>query len=218
MTIVRARDRSSTRALLHSVGVTEIESPTDGRVARRQRNIDAVLDIVVEMFREGMVFPTIEQVATRAGLSLRSLYRYFPDPAALHEAAIRRHRESLALFWRLNDIGKGPFEERVEAFVSMRVRLFEHVAPTYRAATHSAPTSPILAKQSDRTVLELSEQFHLQFAPELRAMKPKHRRETADVADMLSQFAAVDFLRNQLGLSVAETETSLRSALTALLS
>ena len=63
---------------------------TDGRVARRQRNIDAVLDVVLEMFAEDAMFPTIEQAATRSGLSLRSLYRYFADPGELLEAAIKR--------------------------------------------------------------------------------------------------------------------------------
>ena len=66
--------------------------PVDGRVARRQRNIDTVLDVVLEMFAEEAMFPTIEQAATRSGLSLRSLYRYFADPAELLEAAIERGR------------------------------------------------------------------------------------------------------------------------------
>ena len=52
------------------------EPPIDGRVARRQRNLDAVLDVVLEMFAEDMMFPSIEQASKRSGLSLRSLYRY----------------------------------------------------------------------------------------------------------------------------------------------
>ena len=55
--------------------VHDIGEPVDGRVARRQRNIDIVLDVVFDMFAEESMFPTIEQVATRSGLSLRSLYR-----------------------------------------------------------------------------------------------------------------------------------------------
>ena len=64
----------------------ETTEPVDGRVARRQRNIDAVLDVVMDMFVEEAMFPTIEQAATRSGLSLRSLYRYFADAGrtALH--------------------------------------------------------------------------------------------------------------------------------------
>ncbi|MCP4087251.1 MAG: TetR/AcrR family transcriptional regulator [Actinomycetia bacterium] len=59
------------------------DSAPDGRVARRQRSIDAVLDVVLEMFTEEAMFPSIEQAATRSGLSLRSVYRYFSDPSEL---------------------------------------------------------------------------------------------------------------------------------------
>ncbi|MBT5755427.1 MAG: TetR family transcriptional regulator, partial [Acidimicrobiaceae bacterium] len=68
--------------------MTDVEAPADGRVARRERNINSVLDVVLEMFAEESLFPTIEQVAKRSGLSLRSLYRYFADPAELLEAVI----------------------------------------------------------------------------------------------------------------------------------
>ena len=39
----------------------EIQTPIDGRAARRERNIDMVLDVVLEMFAEESLFPTIEQ-------------------------------------------------------------------------------------------------------------------------------------------------------------
>ena len=77
------------------VKVGEGVESADGRVARRQRNVDAVLDVVIEMFAEDSLFPSMEQVAQRSGLSLRSLYRYFADPEALHEAAVRHHRERI---------------------------------------------------------------------------------------------------------------------------
>ena len=45
------------------------------------------------MFAEESLFPTIEQTAKGSGLSLRSLYRYFADPAGLLEAVVVRSRE-----------------------------------------------------------------------------------------------------------------------------
>ena len=72
------------------------EAPVDGRVARRQRNLDVVLDVVLEMFAEDMMFPSIEQASKRSGLSLRSLYRYFADPGELVEAAIKRSQAQAA--------------------------------------------------------------------------------------------------------------------------
>lgn len=44
----------------------------DGRRLRRERNIAAVIDAVLEMFKEEALTPTIERAAERSGLSLRS--------------------------------------------------------------------------------------------------------------------------------------------------
>ena len=51
--------------------MTDIDDTTeqvDGRVARRERNVNAVIDVVLELFAEDSMFPTIEQAA---GLACR---------------------------------------------------------------------------------------------------------------------------------------------------
>ena len=107
----------------------------DGRRLRRERNIAAVLDAVLEMFEEEALTPTIERAAERSGLSLRSVYRYFPDPETLTPAAIDE-------LWRrgqpaahLSRVGEGPFEERVVEFAAMRVRLYDLVGHGARRLT-----------------------------------------------------------------------------------
>ena len=42
-----------------------------------------VLSVVLELFAEDAMFPSMEQAANRSCLSLRSLYRYFADPGEL---------------------------------------------------------------------------------------------------------------------------------------
>ena len=114
------------------------DTPVDGRVARRERNINAVLDTVLEMFAEDAWFPTMEQVAARSGLSLRSLYRYFADPAELLEAAISHAEELGAELSQLPTRGEAKLAQRIDDFVAMRLRLYETVAPIYRATTANA--------------------------------------------------------------------------------
>ena len=43
----------------------------DGRRLRRERNVAAVIDAVLEMFEDESLTPTIERAAERSGLSLR---------------------------------------------------------------------------------------------------------------------------------------------------
>jgi hypothetical protein len=48
------------------IDLAEVNEPSlDGRVARRERNIENVLDVVLELFAEESLFPTIEQAAKR---------------------------------------------------------------------------------------------------------------------------------------------------------
>jgi AcrR family transcriptional regulator len=96
-------------------GEDEGAVPPDGRVARRERNQNAVLDVVLEMFAEDMMFPSIEQASKRSGLSLRSLYRYYADPAELVESAIKRNREQTMEIAHLPRIGEGPIDDRLTA-------------------------------------------------------------------------------------------------------
>ena len=51
----------------------------DGRHARRDRNRLAVVDAMLELYVEGNLDPSSDEIAERAGLSPRSLFRYFED-------------------------------------------------------------------------------------------------------------------------------------------
>ena len=111
----------------------------DGRTARRDRNSDAVLDAVHELFVEGQIVPTVEDVAARSGVSPRSVYRYFPDSRALLGAALTRRIEVAEPLWQLEDVGQGSLDDRVERLVAHRVALYEASAPTIRAALSAGP-------------------------------------------------------------------------------
>lgn len=196
--------------------MTDTSIPTDGRVARRERNINNVLDVVLEMFAEESLFPTIEQTAKRSGLSLRSLYRYFADPAELFEAVIARSRERVAEAVLLPTIGEGPLDGRIEDFVAMRLRVYEISGPTYRATVANAAHHPrVAAELASRREL-MREQFELQFAPELAALGEQDRQRLISAGDILTQLDAVDLLRRHRNVSADETAAVLRTGLDAL--
>jgi AcrR family transcriptional regulator len=177
----------------------------DGRRLRRERNIAAVIDAVLEMFEEESLTPTIERAAERSGLSLRSVYRYFPDPESLTQAAIdemwRRGQEVS----HLSAIGEGPFDLRVVQFAEMRVRLYEHIGPGYRAGRLQAPRSVRIREDLERTRRTLTDQFELQFGPELDALPTEVRTVRRTIADIMSQLEAIDLLRRARRLTVQES-------------
>ena len=190
---------------------------SDGRVARRERNINNVLDVVLEMFAEESLFPTIEQTAKRAGLSLRSLYRYFADPAELFEAVIVRGREPIAEAVLLPSIGEGPLVDRIDDFVAMRLRVHEISGPSFRATLANAPHHPRVAAELVANRDLMRDQFVLQFAPELDGLSAHKREHVLSAGDLLTQLDSVDFLRRHRDLDATDTAAVLTSALAALL-
>jgi AcrR family transcriptional regulator len=66
------------------------------RERRRQETADHLVDAVLDLMAEsGIDALTMEAVADRAGVSLRTVYRYFPDRTSLLVAALARHNESV---------------------------------------------------------------------------------------------------------------------------
>ena len=54
----------------------------DGRVQRGARNREAILDACLELIRERAALPTAQDVAVRAGVQVRTVFRHFDDMAA----------------------------------------------------------------------------------------------------------------------------------------
>lgn len=179
----------------------------DGRRLRRDQNRESVLDALVGLFEDGNLQPSSGEIAERAGLSPRSLFRYFDDVDDLNRAAIDRQ---LALARPLLDPGvtvDDPLAVRIERVVEARVRMFETIAPAARAARVSAPSRHLIAAQlvQGRTYLrdQLRELFGADALPAI---------------DVLCSFEAYELLRVDQKLSRPKTVAALTRALTALLS
>ena len=190
----------------------------DGRTARRDRNRLAVLDAVIELFGEGDLDPGVHAVADRSGVSLRSVYRYFEDIDELVSSAIDRQLTKLRPLFRIEGLGEGPLDERIERFVHRRVALFEGVRTVYLAATVRSGTDPLLREELSRSRDRLGEQSRAMFAPELDDLPEAEARHAALTLDVLGQLATLERLRHDLGLTVEETEAHLRDCISLVMS
>lgn len=64
--------------------------------ARSQRRVDHLLDVAAQVFAEmGYEAATTNAVAARAGVSIGSLYQFFPNKEAIVEALVERYAEGL---------------------------------------------------------------------------------------------------------------------------
>jgi AcrR family transcriptional regulator len=199
------------------VSEPQIASQPDGRTARRDRNRDAVLDAVLELFAEDSLAPGPADVAERSGVSLRSVYRYYEDMDALARAAIGRHMVRMAPLFELEGVGTGPLAERVERMVATRLRLYEAAAPMARASVVRARTNPIIGERLAETRVLLRRQVEDMFEPELAAFPSPARREVAASLDLVLELESLEHLRRHRGLSGPESHRILVRAVTALL-
>ena len=193
---------------------SEIE--VDGRHLRRARNQDAVVEAILELLREGHLRPSAREIADRAGVSLRSVFRHFEDLDALFSAAVERQmrRVSASFEFATPD---GPLDERIRVFVRYRVSLFEEIAPVRRAATLEAPFRDPVQKALELSHRALRHQLVTAFDPELLSRPAKDRRVLLEALDVVCGWSTWETLRTAQSLTVAEAESVLERMLMSLL-
>lgn len=182
---------------------------TDGRTARRTRNRAAVLDAVIQLAREGEPDPSVDEIAERAGVSYRSVYRYFEDRVELVQAAVERVMEHVAPLYKIDDEGQGTMEHRARKFVSTRLQAYRELAPITRAALQRSANEPLFAAEFGNARRQLRRQLEHQFANELDAFDTRTREARATTLDLAFQFEALEYLAEHCEKSDREITTIL---------
>jgi AcrR family transcriptional regulator len=189
----------------------------DGRRARRKRNAEDVLDVVHDLFVETHDLPTMEEVAARSGVSLRSVYRYFPDTRQMLLAAMARRVRAMEPTWQLPHLGEASFEERLTTFVDHRFVLYETSAPTFRAAYAVRARVDEIAEQIDVRRRQVDAQARRHFAEDLRGQSPSAVKEILACIEVLAGFEAMETLHAHRGLSPAASRRVILRGLRAVL-
>jgi AcrR family transcriptional regulator len=159
----------------------------DGRVQRGARNREAIVDALLSLYDEGVLQPSIPDVAARAGVSARSVHNHFVDVEALRAEVAQRQWERYS-----------PLIEEVstiEQLVGQRAMFFEAVTPVRRAALLSVHDSPTIARNLARLDRTLRRQ--------LEAVFPWLDDDTLDAVELATSWDAWNRLRTAQGCTVA---------------
>jgi AcrR family transcriptional regulator len=171
----------------------EMEASSDGRNLRRSRNREAVLDAVIELFESGDLEPSVDDVAALAGVSNRSIYRYFEHRDHLIRAAVTHAVRRVLPELEFHRVGIGDFDQRVASMVDHRIHVYERLAPLTRAAKRAATTEPIIAEELEIGRMMLRQQFLDQFDEEFEAVPPSAQAQAVLVAEIAFQFESVEY-------------------------
>ena len=169
----------------------------DGRTRRGARNREAIIDALIACYDDGLLQPSVQEVADRAGVSARSVHNHFVDVEALRIEVADRQWQRVTPLASVLDVDES-ISTRVEKLVEQRAAIFEAVTPVRRAALLMLPESPAIAAklaQADRALRRQIDRGFPGLAPDV-----------LDVVDALTSWDTWNRLRAAQGLSVARAK------------
>jgi len=153
--------------------------------ARSRATVDALVEATARiLIREGFDGASTNRIAEVAGVSVGSLYQYFPGKEALVAAVIDRHNQDLMRVVRttLAEVAALPIERAVRRMVATAIEAHRIDPKLHR----------ILAEQIPRTGrLRHIEAFNREYYVLVRAYLEAHRDELRTVDLELATFVCV---------------------------
>ena len=195
----------------HILTPTEPSEQSDGRIKRSQDSQQRIVTALLELVSEGNMTPSAEQVAERAHIGLRSVFRHFKDMDSLY----REMADALSA--TTDDAVAQPFKasgwrEQVLELVDRRASVFETLAPFLRAA-HAHRQRSLFLKAGHERFVQALRQILLGLLP------PKVARDgqLVEAFDLLLSFEAWRRLREDQGLDVAKARRVLKATIGSVL-
>lgn len=191
--------------------------PDDGRRKRRERNREAVIEALLGLIRAGDLDPTVVKIAERAGVSHRSVFRYFDDMADLTRTAFEREIEATARLASIHRYGHGSSEDRIAHLVETRLRMYTATHLVSRVARAKSTVIEEVDRQLAGIQDAVEAQHEGQFRLELDRLDAERRARVLDAILVTTSFESFDLLLRLRGRSVDEIGLTWRLALQALL-
>ena len=183
--------------------MTDPDAALDGRRLRRDRNREAVVQALLELYREGNLTPSTDEIAERAGISARSLFRYFDDVDALVRTAVARQQEHLAPLYecrpdRSSRCGSGSSGSWPigPACSTPWARSASWPGPSHRASPRSRPSSAGIRAVLRSQVVDV-------FGPELAVVPAAEHDGVLAALDVACSWEARHLLRQDQRLGKA---------------
>ena len=146
------------------------------RQQRSKATVDTILEATARVLKKhGFDGLSTNAVAAQAGVSIGSLYQYFPNKEALVAKLIDRHMEDMnaAIFAELTRVAVMPIAQAARAVVELTIRAHSVDIDLHRVLTEQVPRIGKLAR-----LRELDEICHRMVAGLLAA-----RKEELAIAD-----------------------------------
>jgi AcrR family transcriptional regulator len=188
-------------------------SAVDGRSLRRERNRQDIVDALLGLIENGETEISAALIASKAGLSERSIFRYFDDVNDLYRSVCDLAFSKEIEYALIDDAGVGSLDTKIENFVNQRVRIYtmnEKIAP---AARSFAFKNPIIKNQLVVGRKLLRTQIIKHFAQELSVFDKQQQQVAVAIIDSLTTFEYYDMMRSDQKMSVQTIKSVLTESI-----
>jgi AcrR family transcriptional regulator len=179
---------------------------TDGRRRRSQDSRERIVAAMLELIHSGEISPGAEQVAVRAQVGLRTVFRHFNDMDSLYREMSKAIEAELRLIID-KPLEGANWRERLTNLIQRRALAFEKVGPYKRASDVHRHQSPVLQADHTRMVAILREILKGVVSPEVA--RDPIRFEALEV---LMSFEAWNRLRRDQGLTAKRAAAVIEAA------
>ncbi len=186
------------------LNISEPGGSSDGRRRRGEDNRARIVAAMLQIVQSGEIAPSAEQVAVRADVGLRTVFRHFSDMDSLYREM------SEAIGAEVQAVADQPFKApdwrgRVVELVGRRGAAFEKIGPFRKAADAFRHRSRFLGDDASRLSQRLREILE-------RVVGDAADTHTLEALDLLLSFEAWSRLREEQSLSVEQTQGVLEAA------
>ena len=188
-------------------------SAVDGRSLRRERNRQDIVNALLGLIENGETEISAALIASKAGLSERSIFRYFDDVNDLYRSVCDLAFSKEIEYALIDDAGVGSLDTKIENFVNQRVRIYtmnEKIAP---AARSFAFKNPIIKNQLVVGRKLLRNQIIKHFSEELSAFDKQQQQVAVAIIDSLTTFEYYDMMRSDQKMSVQTIKSVLTESI-----
>ena len=183
---------------------------TDGRRRRSEHSRDRIVTAMLELVEGGAISPGAEEVASRAQVGLRSVFRHFKDMDTLY-------REMTLRLMRQYDHLLAPYEAKdwrgqLAEAIARRTQTYEHIIPFRRAADAHRHESASLQAQHERIQQLMRSRMQSILPADLAG-----NAMLVEMLDMLLSFSVWQRLRSDQNLPPARARAVIEAQIELLL-
>ncbi|MDB5678426.1 MAG: TetR/AcrR family transcriptional regulator [Sphingomonas bacterium] len=152
--------------------------PKDGRRRRSQNSRDKIVAAMLELVAEGRITPSADEVASRAVVGLRTVFRHFADMESLYAALTHTLAEQYEMW--LIPFDSSDWRQQLVEVVERRTATYERLLPFKRAGDAHRHMSPALQGQYEHVLGIMRQRLH--------TLLP------ASIADDAQRFETIDLM------------------------